>query len=367
KIEDYCRSILDFEYTHGRPVTKEEAFRVCGVPYVFLGEVMDYLSGREGVSLSAMSKEDFEKFERISREILVNTMEKRDLANYGLRLCDISVNFPELRIASAKRVLSYIQAVEENDFSAKVTDPHIDPLLRQAMDLSNDQKNVLGLIRNLGIGVYQARQLVMILQTFQGAGFETPSIRIGSIVNEGYGEYVPYDESAAQTRPQGRQEGRASHGREDEVAEEQERPRRQTTRRAPRRDEEHEERPSPKKPKSRKVDEEESEEDVQSDLVGRRCLFHGGVAVTRCKKCKAVLCRECIRNSDRCPRCNALLSGEEDVAEKKPRHKPRQQIEELEEEIDEEEPDVEEESEEDPPLRKKAKKKEDKGPDFFRL
>jgi tetratricopeptide (TPR) repeat protein len=224
RIEDYSRAVLEFEYTHGRPVSKEEAFKVCGIPYVFLGDVMDFLNGKEPINLTGMAKEDFDRYERVSREVLVNTMEKRDLVAHGLRLCDITISFPELRIASAKKILSYIQAVEEHQFGTKSTDPQTEALLRQALELPNDQKNVLGLIRNLGIGPYWARQLVTILQTFQGAGFESQAVAVRSIVSQGYGQYAPYDERAMRRE---RQEPRREYPMER--AEERESPRREGT------------------------------------------------------------------------------------------------------------------------------------------
>ncbi|MGQ9588640.1 MAG: tetratricopeptide repeat protein [Thermoplasmata archaeon] len=318
KIEDYSRAVLEFEYTHGRPVTKEEAFKVCGIPYAFLGDVLDFLSGKADLTLTGMPKDEFDRCERMSREVLVNAMEKRDLAAHGLRLCDITVNFPDLKIATAKKILSYIQAVEEHEFSTKSTDPQTEELLRQALELPNDQKNVLGLIRNLGIGAYWARQLVTILQTFQGAGFETPSVALKSIVSEGYGRYSPYDERAARRAmpPMEEREEMRERPRRAGIPEELER-------------EEHPEERRPREPRryGREVEalrerpwEREREErprrearpapkEIPSDLVGRRCLFHGGIAITRCAKCKAVLCRECIRGSERCPRCNTPLGA----------------------------------------------------------
>jgi hypothetical protein len=44
----------------------------------------------------------------------------------------------------------------------------------------------------------------------------------------------------------------------------------------------------------------------ESDLKGRRCLFHGGVAVMKCQSCGSVLCKECT-SSGACPRCKADL------------------------------------------------------------
>jgi hypothetical protein len=42
------------------------------------------------------------------------------------------------------------------------------------------------------------------------------------------------------------------------------------------------------------------------DFKGRRCLFHGGIAVMKCPNCNAVLCREC-KSSNTCPRCKTSL------------------------------------------------------------
>jgi len=44
----------------------------------------------------------------------------------------------------------------------------------------------------------------------------------------------------------------------------------------------------------------------ESDLKGRRCLFHGGIAVMKCPDCGSVLCKECT-SSGACPRCKADL------------------------------------------------------------
>ena len=310
KIEDYSRGVLDFEYAHGRPVSKEEAFRVCGIPYAFLNDVLDYLRGSSDVVLSELSMEGFQRYEELSREVLVAVMLKRDLSAHGMRLCDITVNFPELKVASAKRILSYVYAVEEHTFTPEVSDPRTDSLLRQALELPVDQKNVLGLVRNLGIGVYQARQLVTILMTFHEGGVESPTVSLSSIVSESFGDYAPYDENAppaettgARRRRHAEDEYASEDGYEEDEYEEEPPPRRKPARAPVRKSH------TPAKRSSRRDETDEEDEGTPSDLVGRRCLFHGGVAISRCSKCKAVLCRECIRGSDRCPRCNAPLKG----------------------------------------------------------
>jgi hypothetical protein len=143
--------------------------------------------------------------------------------------------------------------------------------------------------------------------TFSDGGFETPSIRLKSIVSEAYGTYSPYDDRGARAQSSHRED--AAESEEDLPEEDDPVPSRSHTR--PRKKPEKSAAPpsKPRRSSAPAVEEDEEPEDVPSDLVGRRCLFHGGVAVTRCAKCKAVLCKECIRGSTRCPRCNSPLGG----------------------------------------------------------
>jgi len=238
--------------------------------------------------------------------------------------------------------------------------------------LPNDQKNVLGLIRNLGIGAYWARQIVTILQTFEGAGFATPTVALRSIVSESYGHYSPYDERSARRErplteepsypPERRRERRREEAKPEERYEEEREPR--AAQRYSRETEMPRERSRPKPSRERPGKEpERAPQEVQSDLVGRRCLFHGGIAVARCSKCKAVLCKECIRGSDRCPRCNTPLRAVEEAGDKS-RSRGREPEEELEEEI-EQEPERPSRRYREP--QKPSRKKSDEDDDLTRL
>jgi len=211
----------------------------------------------------------------------------------------------------------------------RTEDPQTEHLLRKALDLPDTQKNVIGIIRNLNVGVMTSRRLVSILQTFRGGGFETQSVDLQTIVTEGFGTRVP-------------EQPRVAYAEERTIRDDEEQrepvPRRRThlaDRAEPEEEELVEEEPAPRLPRSRrvvsparqKVGEGEAgglNRDKES-LEGRRCLFHGGVAVARCKSCKAILCKECLRGADRCPRCNAPFSdeGEDEEREEPRRPEPR--------------------------------------------
>ena len=85
--------------------------------------------------------------------------------------------------------------------------------------------------------------------------------------------------------------------------------------------------------------------------------------MARCDKCKAVLCKECIRGSDRCPRCNNPLRAAVEPGERrKPAREHRGPDYDEEPEEDEERPRSKERGPERP-----QKKKRDEEEDISRL
>ena len=319
RIEDYARAVLEFEHAHGRPVTKEEAFRISGIPYAYLDDVVAYVEAPVDIEISELTQDEVSAYEEASRDILLRSYEDRSLEAHGLRLADITRSFPEYKITTAKKILAYIQKVSLMTFPRqRGEDPQTEHLLRKALDLPDSQKNVIGIIRNLSVGVMTARRLVAILQTFRGGGFETPTVDLRTIVTEGFGTRMPEQPQIAYA------EERSIRG-EDEAPERSPRRKPRAADREGAQEEEQEEpeeeravirrpriRKLAQKPRPRDESEEGGLDRDKESLEGRRCLFHGGIAVARCRSCKAILCKECLRGADRCPRCNAPLSEEED-------------------------------------------------------
>ncbi|MEM4262727.1 MAG: tetratricopeptide repeat protein, partial [Thermoplasmata archaeon] len=336
KIEDYARAVLDFEYAHRRPVTKEEAFRIAGIPYAFLDDVLAYIQARVDVNISELTPDEINAFEEASREILLRAYDEGSLETHGLSLADIIRNFPDYKISTAKKILAYIQTVSDMTFSEKKSgDPETEHLLRAALDLPDTEKNVLGIMRNLNLGVMKARRLVTILQTFRGGGYETPTLSLRKIVTEGFGgERISTTERVGYA-PEVRR-------RETEVSEEPEeivKPARKETGGRERIEEELEtvapsrrrkeevERTRRGHPAEKGVSRGTGLDRDTSSIEGRRCLFHGGIAIGRCMSCKAILCKECIRGVSNCPRCGSPLSEtasaeEEAREEKRPKEPP---------------------------------------------
>jgi tetratricopeptide (TPR) repeat protein len=321
KIDDYARAVLEFEHAHRRPVNKEEAFRIAGIPYAFLDDVMAYIDSRVEMDVAELGQEEIDAYEEASREILVRAYNDRTLEGDGLTLADIVRNFPEYRIPTAKRILVYIQKVSRMTFpKTSGEDPKLEYMLRSATSLPEAEKTVVGVMRNLNVGIMQARRIVSILQTFKGVGGESQSVSLKSVISEGYGMRIPEDrgtafadertlrqenveESRSGRRPGGNIDMVESQGVIVEPALKVPREMRGETRghhAAPR-------------------EESGLDRDV-ANLDGRRCLFHGGVAVARCTSCKAVLCNQCLRGVDKCPRCGApfTIGPETDSEELEP-------------------------------------------------
>ena len=51
---------------------------------------------------------------------------------------------------------------------------------------------------------------------------------------------------------------------------------------------------------------EKGKKEPTDELQGRRCLFHGALAVSACPNCNSMLCKEC-QAGGRCPRCGLVL------------------------------------------------------------
>jgi hypothetical protein len=169
-LEEYAIKVLEFEYLHNRPVTKEEAFKECGVPFDYLDDLFRSLSKRDPIDLDALSESDSRELENASMEVIRSMGD----VGQGIRLCDIMHNMPHYDLPKAKRVLSYIEKVESTPMQYK-PDPELDNLIRMAINIPRDQRNVVDIMKHLNIGVRKARIVETALRSFTG---ETMDMRV---------------------------------------------------------------------------------------------------------------------------------------------------------------------------------------------
>jgi hypothetical protein len=121
------------------------------------------LSQRDPIDLERLTPQESMELENASLEVI------RSLGDIGggIRLCDIMHNLSHYDLHKAKRVLSYIEKVEGMPIRY-TPDPELDNLIRMAINVPREQRNVVDLMKNLNIGVYKARMVENALRSFTG-------------------------------------------------------------------------------------------------------------------------------------------------------------------------------------------------------
>ncbi|HXZ24565.1 MAG TPA: tetratricopeptide repeat protein, partial [Methanomassiliicoccales archaeon] len=289
EVSAWAVKVLQAEHRRGGEMTKEDAFRECGIPYSSLDEVFEYLEQPEPVDVNALSETEFADYEDLSRRVLLAAYRNPGVSRHGLRVSDVLMNLPDEDVATAKKVYSYIQRVNELEFRPGKPDPESEKLLRNALSLPEEKRSAVGLMENLGIGIYQARKLIGMMQGFRNPGRKAAPVKVKEMHEEE--ELVELDQGPA--APAKDLVERATEHKRTET-----RPARK---------------PNPYeapelyvRTKQEKQPVEKDEKEEAQEPKGRRCLFHGGLAVMKCPSCGSVLCKECTA-SGACPRCKTNL------------------------------------------------------------
>jgi tetratricopeptide (TPR) repeat protein len=359
-VREYAASVLSMEQRQGRALSKEDMFRTCNVPYEFLDDVASFIGEKEGMDVATLSYEEREWYEDASRTVLLLAYRNPSVTSYGLKLSDVMGALPHVDVSDAKKVLGYIESVNSMDLSRTMPDEEVQQLLRTALELTEERKNVIGLMETFGIGIYKARRLKVAMNAFKT--ISAPDM----VVKE---RRRPAPTKARRKAPA------------------------KTMRAAPRTavapppmfDPEFEEEPpmtsSPDAvflPPSEPIEEQPAprpvqraraqngpllfgnvEKEMYSTFYGsekegpktgsiktRKCLFHGETAAASCPECGSLLCQSCI-SSGLCPRCQTPIRVKHLTSEtRKPKGKPmpEPEVDELElEKVDIEEREPEEE------------------------
>lgn len=160
-VSRYAWNVLEFEVAHGRPATREDAFRFCHVPMDLLPEVLTYVNEPDPLDILALPEAELRTLEERSREVL------RAGEGDGMpRLSQVLQEVPQIPPGEARRVLGYVQGVLEADVPEDAF-PGMERLMKLAMDLDREEWEVLTLARELGIGAYRAKTLEAALQAFR--------------------------------------------------------------------------------------------------------------------------------------------------------------------------------------------------------
>jgi tetratricopeptide (TPR) repeat protein len=347
EVLNQASSVLECEYRQNRRMSKEEMFKECGIPYNNLDEVTAFLDQREPVNVEMLNDADLEQFEEDSRYVLLAAYRNPRVKETGLGLSDVMMALPGKDIVRAKKVLSYVERVNKMDLNHTIMDARTEKLLRTAMHLPDEKRNVMGIIETLGVGIYTARRLMSVIKTLRAnepkpAPVDTEEVPKLKHRAANPKEWVDSDEPVA--LPEQRPKRTRPEPKSAPVVEYQ------VESGAP---------TMVKKPSREPIMFGDEQKDLYqtfynqekrpvkvdaSDVPGRRCLFHGEAAVTACSKCSSLLCEECVRGG-LCPRCHAPIEGAPKA--KKAAPAPKKDPREILEESDSEEPQAIAESEDD--------------------
>jgi hypothetical protein len=222
-----------------------------------------------------------------------------------------------------------VEKVNKMDLNHTIMDARTEKLLRTAMNLPEEKRNVMGIIETLGVGIYTARRLMSVIKTLRTnepkpspvEAEDVPKLKHKPVNPK---EWVESEEPIAlpeqrpkRVRPESKQAPAVEYQVESGVP-----PMEKKTTRDPIMfgDEQkdlyqtfynQEKRPA-------KVD--------ASEVRGRVCLFHGEPAVTACVKCSSLLCEECVRGG-LCPRCHAPIEGVSKIKKAASKKDPREILE----------------------------------------
>jgi tetratricopeptide (TPR) repeat protein len=179
KLENHAREILNFEATHGKRPTKEEAFKDCRVPFEHLDKVLGFLDEEEKLEPDKIPKSERQYLENMSllviRDCLAMGNELSpeaatpppDIKN--LDLCLVTRAFPELTIHKAKRVLDYIKAVSKAQVEAERSlSPMLEAKVRSVLSIPEEQRTLVNIVLHLNVGVQEAGEVLTVLKALKG-------------------------------------------------------------------------------------------------------------------------------------------------------------------------------------------------------
>ncbi len=340
EVVNQATSVLECEYRQNRRMSKEEMFKECGIPYNSLEEVSTFLDQREPVNVELLNDADLDQFEEDSRFVLLAASRNPRVKESGLGLSDVMMALPGKDIVRAKKVLSYVEKVNKMDLNHTIMDARTEKLLRTAMNLPEEKRNVMGIIETLGVGIFTARRLMVVIKTLRAnepkpspeeAEEELKPKRKPQNPKEWVESEEPItlpEQRPKRVRPEPRQSPGVEYQVESGVPPMEKRPTREPIMFGDEQKDLYQTFYNQEK-RPRKVD--------SSEVQGRRCLFHGEAAVTACTKCSSLLCDECVRGG-LCPRCHAPIEGAAAMKKSAPKKDPRAILEESEAQDAEAEP-----------------------------
>jgi tetratricopeptide (TPR) repeat protein len=191
EVERYARRVLDFEFSHGRKPSREEAFKVAGVPIQHLDDSLAYLGAEPKLDVMSVSREELIDLERASAAVLkfIVTPEAAARAEpIQVTLAQLLHHFPETSVRRAKKILKYMAEVDRVKIDPKRTiTPELEKAVQQAVEIPPEHRNLREVSVRLNAGILRSKRVLQILTSLERElDIPAHSVTIRSIKDAGW-------------------------------------------------------------------------------------------------------------------------------------------------------------------------------------
>ncbi len=154
-----------------RPLSRDDLFLRLHVPWNIQDSVLRTIHHVPPFALDRLSAEEWARLEANSATIVTSALRTNgsDIVRKGLTLADVAASAPpDWTLTQVKHLFGYVVAVLQlTTLPPRGSWPvEIQDLARRALSLPRSDRTVLTLSATLGIGVYRARLVKMVLDTF---------------------------------------------------------------------------------------------------------------------------------------------------------------------------------------------------------
>ncbi|MGC8725762.1 MAG: tetratricopeptide repeat protein [Thermoplasmata archaeon] len=183
-VKEYSRKVLDIEFQTGRPLTKQEIFLKCGVPFNVLDKVVSYITGIDKIDVLSLSDKEIESYDGLSLELFKFFVQKKGVVvdPRNIKLSEITGYMPRLSTEDAKKLLAYIKGVMSLEDSQIPFLEGLDEYLRKALTLNRRHSDIVSLAVFLEMGILKARAIDKGLKVFEADNPNTQESQVAVAV-----------------------------------------------------------------------------------------------------------------------------------------------------------------------------------------
>ncbi len=294
EVQRYGREALLLEAKLHRPVAKNDLFVTLHVPFEFLDPVLAAIGKTQKLDLERLGANEVRDLENASYHLVSAALEHRPsgIEHRGLSMADVAVLGPaNYSLDQIQRLFGYLRAVLEADLRPENLSltPDVEELARRAIGLPPEQRTLFQLVRNLRVGVFKARLIKVVEEAGSTVHAPLPSLDLGAYSPEFRSADGGAETAAAEGGTFFAAEAAAASGPSSESGE-----------------------PAldwSAAPSAPSASAGGASKPPSSGPDSTRCVGCAGIA-SLVHTCGAPLCRNCVTQFPKCPKCGQPVSAE---------------------------------------------------------